>query len=250
MRTVIIADDEPITRMDLADMLTELDFQVVGQAGDGFDAVELCRAKRPDVVLMDVKMPVFDGLTAAETILQEELAGCVVLLTAFNDEPLIRRASEAGVSGYLVKPVAQRSLLPAIEVALAQSQRMRQARRQAEATQQKMQEERRIRKAQQYLAQAQGCSDTEAYQTMRRTAMDKRISMAVLAERILAQAQRADRIGPAKQMLAACRGYSEDRAYRYILQYARNHGCSPQQAAEQILALLKEEEAGRAAQTL
>lgn len=250
MRTVIIADDEPITRMDLADMLTELDFQVVGQAGDGFDAVELCRAKRPDVVLMDVKMPVFDGLTAAETILQEDLAGCVVLLTAFNDEPLIRRASEAGVSGYLVKPVAQRSLLPAIEVALAQSQRMRQARRQAEATQQKMQEERRIRKAQQYLVQAQGCSDTEAYQTMRRTAMDKRISMAALADRILAQAQRADRIGPAKQMLAACRGYSENRAHRYILQYARNHGCSPQQAAERILALLKEEEAGRAAQTL
>lgn len=223
MRTVIIADDEPITRMDLADMLTELDFQVVGQAGDGFDAVELCRAKRPDVVLMDVKMPVFDGLTAAETILQEDLAGCVVLLTAFNDEPLIRRASKAGVSGYLVKPVAQRSLLPAIEVALAQSQRMRQA----EATRQKMQEERRIRKAQQYLAQAQGCSDTEAHQTMRRTAMDKRISMAVLAERILAQAQRADRIGPAKQMLAACRGYSEDKAHRYILQYARNHGCPP-----------------------
>ena len=189
MRTVIIADDEPITRMDLADMLTELDFQVVGQAGDGFDAVELCRAKWPDVVLMDMKMPVFDGLTAAETILQEDLAGCVVLLTAFNDEPLIRRASEAGVSGYLVKPVAQRSLLPAIEVALAQSQRMRQA----EATQQKMQEERRIRKAQQYLAQA----------------------------------QRADRIGPAKQMLAACRGYSEDKAHRYILQYARNHACSP-----------------------
>lgn len=189
MRTVIIADDEPITRMDLADMLTELDFQVVGQAGDGFDAVELCRAKRPDVVLMDMKMPVFDGLTAAETILQEDLAGCVVLLTAFNDEPLIRRASEAGVSGYLVKPVAQSSLLPAIEVALAQSQRMRQA----EATQQKMQEERRIRKAQQYLAQA----------------------------------QRADRIGSAKQMLAACRGYSEDKAHRYILQYARNHACSP-----------------------
>ena len=93
---------------------------------------------------------------------------------------------------------------------------MRQARRQAEVTQQKMQKERRIRKAQQYLAQA----------------------------------QRADRIGPTKQMLAACRGYSEDKAHRYIRQYARNHGCSPQQAAERILAILKEEEAGRAAQTL
>ena len=81
-RTAVIVDDEPVTRMDLADMLEEAGFRVAGEAGDGFDAVELCGEKRPDVVLMDVKMPVFDGLTAAETILSRELAGCVVLLTA------------------------------------------------------------------------------------------------------------------------------------------------------------------------
>ena len=123
MKTVLIVDDEPITRMDLSDMLRELGFGVAGEAADGFDAMELCRLKRPDVVLMDVKMPIFDGLSASETILAEELAGCVVLLTAFSDPEIIRRAGAAGVTGYLVKPVDQKSLLPTIEVALAQSLR-------------------------------------------------------------------------------------------------------------------------------
>ena len=115
MRRVIIADDEPITRMDLSDMLTELGFQVVGEAADGFDAIELCRSLQPDVVLMDVKMPIFDGLSAAETILSEELAGCVVLLTAFSDRELVRRAGEAGVTGYLVKPVDAGQLRTVLE---------------------------------------------------------------------------------------------------------------------------------------
>ena len=99
MKTVIIADDEPITRMDLCDMVQELGFQVLGQAADGFDAIELCRETHPDVVLMDVKMPIFDGLTASETILSEDLAGCVVLLTAFSDREIISRATAAGVTG-------------------------------------------------------------------------------------------------------------------------------------------------------
>ena len=110
MNTVVIVDDEPITRMDLSDMLRELGFTVAGEAADGFDAIELCRSLRPDVVLMDVRMPVFDGLTATETILEEDLAGCVILLTAFSDREIIDRASRAGVTGYLVKPIDQKSL--------------------------------------------------------------------------------------------------------------------------------------------
>lgn len=112
MKTVLIVDDEPITRMDLSDMLRELGFGVAGEAADGFDAMELCRLKRPDVVLMDVKMPIFDGLSASETILAEELAGCVVLLTAFSDPEIIRRAGAAGVTGYLVKRLTRNRFFP------------------------------------------------------------------------------------------------------------------------------------------
>lgn len=178
MKTVLIVDDEPITRMDLSDMLRELGFGVAGEAADGFDAMELCRLKRPDVVLMDVKMPIFDGLSASETILAEELAGCVVLLTAFSDPEIIRRAGAAGVTGYLVKPVDQKSLLPTIEVALAQSLRLRESRRQAREAERRIQEDRQIHKAQQVLSRTQRCSESEAYRQMRKAAMDKRIPLA------------------------------------------------------------------------
>ena len=128
MRSVVIIDDEPTTRMDIGAMLEELDFQIVGEGGDGFDALEVCRKNLPDVVLLDVKMPVFDGLNAAEEILKQELAKCIVQLTAFDDRETIERAKRAGVTGYLVKPVEQRMLLPTIEVALEQSDRLRKSR--------------------------------------------------------------------------------------------------------------------------
>ena len=111
-RRAIVVDDEPITRIDLRQMLTEMGFTVVGEAADGFDAIALCRRCHPDVVLMDIKMPVFDGMTASETLIREELCGCVVLLTAFQDRELIERAGRIGVTGYLVKPVEERLLLP------------------------------------------------------------------------------------------------------------------------------------------
>ena len=234
MKTVIIVDDEPITRMDLSDMLQELGFNVIGEAADGFDAIELCRAKRPDVVLMDVKMPIFDGLTASETILSESLAGCVVLLTAFNDRDVIDRASKAGVTGYLVKPIDQKSLLPTIEVAYAQSQRLAQSREETQAAQKKIQEDRLIHKAQQYIARTQGCSETDAYRQMRKTAMDKRLSLAALSEHILHQAAQNDYVGAVKKLLMECKGMSEDRAYQYIVSFAKTRGCSVDDAAKQL----------------
>jgi response regulator NasT len=102
VKKVVIVDDEPIVRLDLMSMLQDVGFIVMGEAADGFDAVELCRSARPDIVLMDIKMPTFDGLNAAETILKEKLSSCVVLLTAFSDMQFIEKAQQAGVMGYLV----------------------------------------------------------------------------------------------------------------------------------------------------
>lgn len=236
MKTVIIVDDEPITRMDLSDMLQELGFDVVGEAADGFDAIELCRIKVPDVVLMDVKMPIFDGLAASETILSEELARCVVLLTALNDRDVIDRARKAGVTGYLVKPIDQKSLLPTIEVAYEQSCRLWNARKEVIEAQQRVQNERIIHKAKQYLARSQGCSETDAYRQMRKTAMDKRISMVTLAQRIMEQASRTDDVAAAKELLMRRLNIPEDKAYRRITTLAKARGCSIEEAARQLRA--------------
>ncbi|MCI9391298.1 MAG: response regulator [Oscillospiraceae bacterium] len=186
-RTAVIVDDEPVTRMDLADMLEEAGFRVAGEAGDGFDAVELCEEKRPDVVLMDVKMPVFDGLTAAETILSRELAGCVVLLTAFQDREIVERAGRIGVTGYLAKPIDPRCLLPTLELALAQSERLQGSREQTRLVRQQMEDDRLVHRAQRAMARRMGCTEEEAYHKMRRMAMDKRVTVASLARRLLEQ---------------------------------------------------------------
>ncbi len=187
MKTVAVAEDEPITRMDICAMLEDLGFSIAGEASDGFDAIELCRRTKPDVVLMDAKMPVFDGLAAAETICREDLAGCVVMLTAFSDEEIVTRAVEAGVTGYLVKPIDRSKLLPTIEVAYAQSCRMRDIRQEAEKARKSLREDREIHKAQKLFAQRQHCTDTEAYEKMRKLAMNKRVSMYVIARAVLEQ---------------------------------------------------------------
>lgn len=240
MRTVVIVDDEPITRMDLSEMLQELGLSVAGEAADGFDAIELCRTKRPDAVLMDIRMPIFDGLTAAEAILSEELAGCVVLITAFSDQELIERAGKVGVTGYLVKPIDQKSLLPTIEVALAQGRSLKESRRQAEEAQRLLREDRQIHKAQRLLAAAQGCTENEAYQWMRKKAMDRRVSVGALAAQVLRRMDQPDDVVIVKELLMRQKKLSENRAYQFIVDYGKRHGCSVKDAAKQIKAYLTE----------
>lgn len=190
MHTVVVVDDEPITRMDVTGMLLELGYDVVGEAADGFDAVSLCQAKHPDVVLMDVNMPIFDGLTASDIIITENLAGCVVLLTAFNDDEIIDKASKIGVTGYLVKPVEQRRIKPAIEVALAQSEKLRTSKKETEKAQKQLEDSRLVARAQAIIAKKEKCTESEAYAMLRSMAMDKRVSMAVLAKAVLNQEAR------------------------------------------------------------
>lgn len=234
MRTVVIVDDEPITRMDLSDMLYELGFDIVGEASDGFDAIELCREKNPDIVFMDVKMPIFDGLSAAKTIIEEDVAGCVILLTAFSDTDIIQRASELGVTAYLTKPIVQKMLLPTIEVAYAQSIRLKKSKNKANELEKRLEDNKLIQRAQIYLARTQGCSESEAYQQMRRSAMDKRLSLAALAERILSQETKNRDIAVVKEYLMTKKGMKENRAYQYILTYGKNNNCSIEEAARML----------------
>ena len=231
---VVIVDDEPITRMDLAGMLEEIGYQVVGEAGDGFDAVEVCRAQRPDLVLLDVRMPVFDGFGAAEAIIKEETAGCVVFLTAYNDRESIERAKEIGVAGYLVKPVEQRLLLPTLEVALAQSERLRQSREETARSRQELTESRLIQRAQSVLARRENISESDAYQTLRRLSMEKRTSMASLAKALLEQEEQQDALSRAKRKLMREQRLTEEEAYRKIVQLAKDARCTKEEMAEKL----------------
>lgn len=232
MKTVVIADDEPITRMDVAGMLEELGFSVAGEAADGFDAVEQCRRVHPDVALLDVKMPVFDGLTAAETIIEEELAGCVVLLTAFDNPEIIERAKNVGVAGFMLKPVQQRLLLPTLEMAWAQGERFRQSKRETREAQRKLDEVRVIQKAQSILAEREGIAESEAYRILRKTAMDKRVSVIVIAQALLEQAQRESVTEQVKTKLMQQKGLDEQQAFQAIAGLARKLSISRQEAAQ------------------
>ena len=237
MYRVVIADDEPITRMDLAGMLKDLGMDVVGEAGDGFDAIEVCRSQKPDVVFLDVRMPVFDGFGAAETIVAEELAGCVILLTAYSDRESIERAKQVGVMGYLVKPVEQRLLLPTIEVAVSQGQRLRQSRLENQKTRRELEDSRLVQRAQTVLARQENIGESQAYKLMRQMAMDKRVPMTVIAEALLKQEADRDEVARTKKILMAQKSLTEEAAFKMIQELAKQLGCTREQAA----ALLRRE---------
>ena len=234
-RTAVVVDDEPITRMDLSQMLEEMDFLVVGQAADGFDAIELCRSHRPDVVLMDIKMPVFDGMTASETIIAEDLCGCVVLLTAFQDRELIDRAGRIGVTGYLVKPVEERLLLPTLEVAMAQAARLREARREAGEMKRRMEEQKVIDRAKALLAQKEDIPEGEAYRRLQKLAMEKRCSLASICQAVVTQQGGREAVNRAKERLMKDRGLSEPEAYRELSRLAKEKEIPLEEAARTLL---------------
>ena len=232
---ILIVDDEPIVRLDLKAMLKVQGYDVIGEAGDGLTAVDLCREYHPDVVLMDVKMPVFDGLTAADTILKEKLADCVILLTAFNDAAIIDQARTIGVTGYLVKPIDQKSLKPTIEVAHAQSLRLAESRDETTNAYKKLEEQKQIRHAQSILAKTEGMTETEAYHILQKLAMDHNRTMAQTAALIISKAARNDTVKQAKKKLMEEYGLSEEDAYRRIRKAASQHKMSLEEAAKAIL---------------
>ena len=184
---IIIADDEPVTKMDLRELLSSAGYEVVAEASDGLDAVELCRQHHPDLILMDVKMPFLDGLSAARIIYEESLAEAVILLTAYSERGLINRAKSYGVGGYLVKPIDEKSLVPSIELALARSQELRQLRKDMEKTAARLENRIVIEKAKGIVMAEQGMTEQEAYDYIRGLSQAKHMSMWKIAEFILMQ---------------------------------------------------------------
>lgn len=184
-KRIVIADDEPITRMDFSELLKEAGYDVVGEASDGFDAVELCRKQKPDLVLMDVKMPLLDGLKASKIIGQENLAGSVVLITAYSGKEFIEQAKEVGVMGYIVKPVDEKSLLPTIEVAISKGHEFRKIKEKVAQTQDQLKTRKDIEKAKGILMSKYGLTEENAYNKIRKLSMDKRCAMKDIANAII-----------------------------------------------------------------
>ena len=234
-RSVVVVDDEPITCMDLTQALQDLGFDVKGSAADGFDAIELCRKTKPDVVLMDIKMPIFDGFSASETIIEEDLAGCVVLLTAFSDKEFVDRAGKIGVSGYLIKPVEERLLLPTIEVAIAQGERFRLARAETNMLRKQLDENKIIDKAKILLSKQQGISEADAYREFQKASMAKRTPMSVIAEVFLSQKDPNYLVGKAKAILIQKEKLTESAAYQKVVELSQKEGGDIHKAARIII---------------
>lgn len=183
-RRVLIAEDEALIRLDLAEMLAEEGFEVVGEAGDGEEAVALAIKLRPDLVILDVKMPKKDGIDAAAEIVAGQIAP-VVMLTAFSQRDLIERARDAGAMAYLVKPFSPADLLPAIELAVARYAEMVALREEVSDVTARLETRKLIDRAKGLLMTNQKMTEPEAFRWIQRTAMDRRTSMQAVAQAVL-----------------------------------------------------------------
>ena len=183
-KRILIADDESIILMDLREMLTNLGYLVVGEVGDGRSAVNLARELRPDIVIMDIKMPDMDGIEAAEILTKERVAP-VLLLSAYSQQDLVQRARKAGVAGYMVKPFRESDLTPAIEVALARFVEFQALEKEVGDLQQALETRKFVDRAKGILMDTQGLTEAEAFRKIQKMSMNTRKPMKEVAEAII-----------------------------------------------------------------
>jgi two-component system, response regulator PdtaR len=186
-RRVVVAEDEAIIRLDVVEILHEAGYDVVGEAGDGEAAVRLVEEHRPDLVVMDVKMPVLDGISAAERIARARLAP-VVLLTAFSQTELVERARDAGAMAYVVKPFTASALLPALEIALSRFSEITALEAEVADLSERYETRKQVERAKGLLMSGMGLSEPEAFRWIQKTSMDRRMSMREVADVVIAQA--------------------------------------------------------------
>ena len=185
-RRAIVAEDEALIRMDIVETLREGGYDVVGEAANGEEAVALARELKPDVVVMDVKMPIMDGITAAEHIAKERLAP-VVLLTAFSQTELVERARDAGAMAYVVKPFTPADLLPAVEIAASRYVEIKALESEIADITERMETRKQVERAKGILMEKMQLNEPEAFRWIQKTSMDRRLTMREVAEAVIDQ---------------------------------------------------------------
>jgi two-component system, response regulator PdtaR len=185
-RRVVVAEDESLIRLDIVEILRDNGFDVVGEAGDGETAVQLATDLRPDLVVMDVKMPQLDGISAAERLAKNHIAP-VVLLTAFSQKELVERASEAGALAYVVKPFTPNDLLPAIEIALSRYQQIVTLENEVADLVERFETRKLVDRAKGLLNEKMGLSEPEAFRWIQKASMDRRLTMHDVSKAIIEQ---------------------------------------------------------------
>ena len=184
-RTVLVAEDESLIRMDIVETLGDLGFEVIAEAADGLEAVELAKAKLPDLIVMDIKMPNLDGISAAEQL--QSLRIPIVLLTAFSQRELVERASEAGAMAYLVKPFSPNDLLPAIEIAWSRHQQIVALESEIADLTERFETRKLVDRAKGLLNEKMNLTEPEAFRWIQKASMDRRLTMRDVAKTIIEQ---------------------------------------------------------------
>ena len=187
---VLLAEDEALIRLDLAEMLTDAGYDVVGQASNGEEAVSLAESLQPDLIIMDVKMPVMDGLQAAETIGEKRICP-VIMLTAFSQKELVERARDAGVMAYIVKPFTVSDVTPAIEVATSRWAELKALESEVADLGERLEPRKAVEKAKGVLMKKLKISEAEAFRWIQKTAMDRRLGMREVADAVVAGMDKA-----------------------------------------------------------
>ncbi|PRB72210.1 response regulator [Arthrobacter sp. MYb213] len=185
-RRVIVAEDETLIRLDIVEILRSEGYDVVAEVDNGQSALEKARELKPDLVLMDVKMPVMDGITAAEAIVKERIAP-VVLLTAFSQKELVERAREAGAMAYVVKPFTPADLTPAIEIAISRNDELRALEEEVSNLAEQFETRKLVDRAKSLLITKMGLTEPEAFRWIQKTSMDRRLSMRQVADTVIDQ---------------------------------------------------------------
>lgn len=185
-RRVLVAEDETLIRLDIVETLTDAGFEVVAEAADGEEAVSLAEEHEPDLCVMDVKMPVMDGITAAEQIV-DKVGAAVVMLTAFSQTELVERASAAGAMTYVVKPFTPADLIPAVEIALSRHEEIQSLENEISDLQERFETRKRVDRAKGLLMEKMGLSEPQAFRWLQKTSMNRRLTMREVADAVIEQ---------------------------------------------------------------